>query len=238
MRDRLWYLKSSPLFCRLSEPDLAQLEQTSQARWFDRKSIVYLPAEVADEVFLVVQGRIRLYTVTPDGKEASLAFVDPGELFGELSVVAPGPREEFAEAMERTQLVRIRARALESLVQQRPELAFAITRLVGFRRLRVERRLKSLLFQSHRDRLVHLLLELAERYGRQVRGDVELGIALSHQELANLIGSTRESVTVGLGELQRSGWIRVQRKRLVISQMALLADSVGQRPPVLKPSSA
>ena len=110
-----------------------------------------------------------------------------------------------------------------------PNISLGITKLIGFRRLRIERRLKSLLFHSNRDRLVHLLLELAEQYGTQHADGVLLGIRLSHQDLASIIGSTRETVTVLLGKLQGEKKIKVGRRRIVITQPRELAESVQRQ---------
>ena len=97
----------------------------------------------------------------------------------------------------------------------------------------MERRLKSLLFRSNRDRLVHLLLELAEKYGRPTVEGVVLGIKLSHQDLASIIGSTRETVTVLLGELQQEGQLRIERRRIILTQFERLAAGFNIAPPPL-----
>ena len=108
-----------------------------------------------------------------------------------------------------------------------------MTKLFGLRRQRVERRLKYLLFRSNRERLVHLLLELAEQYGRPTPAGVELRIKLSHQDLASIIGSTRETVTVVLGELQNEGRLQLGRRKIVLTDVAQLADSVNVAVPRL-----
>ena len=87
MDNRFWHLKRCDLFESLSDAQIEKLESQSQIRLFDRKSLVYLPDEPGDSILLVVSGRVRIYHVTPDGKEALLAFIDPGELFGELAAV-------------------------------------------------------------------------------------------------------------------------------------------------------
>ena len=119
------------------------------------------------------------------------------------------------------------------LVEESPTLSLGIAKLFGMRRLRIERRLKYLLFRSNRDRLIHLLLELAERYGKQGEAGVELKIKLSHQDLASVIGSTRETVTVLLGELQGEGLITLGRRRLAITNLEKLAQCVEQPVPQL-----
>lgn len=234
MDNELWYLKRCDLFARLSPEEIGGLEARCRARTYGRGDLVYLPADHADAVLLVTSGRIKLYHVTAEGKEASLALVDAGELFGELAIFDRGHREEFAEAMEKSTVVLIPANAINDLMARHADFSMGVTKLMGLRRRRVEQRLKSLLFRSNRERLVHLLLELAEKYGQPGPEGVLLGIRLSHQELANIIGSTRETVTVQLGEMQDEGLLTIERRRLRLRSVQRLADSIGEPAPRIK----
>jgi CRP/FNR family cyclic AMP-dependent transcriptional regulator len=238
MEDRLWYLKRSPLLERLSDAQIARIEGVSRVRKLPRGGIVFSPGEASDSVLLVAAGRIKLYHITADGKQAVLAMIDPGEVFGELSMLDGAPREEFAEAMEPTTVVGIPSATFQALMAELPDLTLGVTRLVGLRRRRIERRLKSLLFRSNRDRLVSLLVELAEKYGRRTPDGVELGIRLSHQDLASIIGSTRETVTVTLGELQNEGALVIRRRRIFLTQLERLARSVDAAAPRLPGDSS
>lgn len=238
MEDRLWFLKRCPLLERLSDAQIARLESVSRVRQQPRGGIVFSPGEASESVLLVAAGRVKLYHITADGKQAVLALIDPGELFGELSMLDGAPREEFAEAMEPTTLVAIPSDVFRSLMAELPELTLGVTRLVGLRRRRIERRLKSLLFRSNRDRLVSLLVELAEKYGRRTPDGVELGVRLSHQDLASIIGSTRETVTVTLGELQQEGALLIRRRRIIVTQLDRLARSIDAPAPRLPGDSS
>ena len=105
---------------------------------------------------------------------------------------------------------------------------------MGLRRQSVERRLKSLLFRSNRERLVHLLLELAEKYGHPTPEGTLIGIKLSHQDLASMIGSTRETVTVLLGELQAAGDLTIKRRQIILTQLDRLAACIDADPPLIQ----
>ncbi len=235
MDERLWYLKKCPLFEQISLDQIRQIEMVSRARKFPRGSVVYMPSDASDAVFLVATGRIKLYHITSDGKQAVLALIDPGELFGELAVFDEGQREEFAEAMEASTLIKIPRNVLLQLMESQAHLALGITRLMGFRRRRVERRLKSLLFRSNRERLIALLLELAEKYGQRTPQGIQIGIKLSHQDLASIIGSTRETVTVVLGELQQEKSLIVKRRQIILTQIEQLGASIDQAVPQIPP---
>jgi CRP/FNR family cyclic AMP-dependent transcriptional regulator len=233
MDDKFWYLKNCDLFERLSAEQIAEVESRSRFRAFDRGSLIYLPTDASESVLLLTSGRIKIYHITSEGKQASLAIIDPGELFGELAVFENGPREEFAETMEKSTVVLIPASLIHGLMEQHTHVSLGVTRLMGLRRQRVERRLKSLLFRSNRERLISLLLELAENYGRTNPDGLLIGIKLSHQELANMIGSTRETVTVLLGELQSEGLLAIQRRQVILRNPTRLAESIDVPAPTL-----
>jgi len=235
MQDKFWYLKNCDLFERLTPEQSARLESRSRTRIFEKRGLVYLSSDHADSVLLLASGRVKLYHITSEGKQAVLAIIDPGEFFGELAILDSGPREEFAEAMERSTVIRIPGDEIRQLMDEQPRVSLEVSRLMGLRRRRVERRLKSLLFRSNRERLVYLLIELAERYGRRTNDGVVIGIKLSHQELANIIGSTRETVTVLLGNMQNEGALQIKRRQIILKEMERLAQSVEIPPPQLKP---
>jgi len=233
MSQRLWYLKSCDLFQQLSPDQLSALESRCRIRKCPRGSPIYLPADHADGVLLLAEGRVKIGSFTEEGKQTILAFIEPGEIFGELSLMGTQEREEYAEAVEKSTLILIPGEVIQQLMAENPTVSLGITKLFGLRRQRIERRLKYLLFRSNRERLIHLLLELVEQYGKQVEGGVDLRIKLSHQDLASIIGSTRETVTVVLGELQTEGRLQLGRRKIVLTDLAQLAESVNVATPRL-----
>lgn len=236
--ERYWYIKHCRLFETLTADHLTRLEQRARIRHYPRKAVVYLPADAADSVFLLGEGRIKLCSPTLDGKEAILAFIEAGEVFGELSLVGETARDEFAEAVMPSTVILIPRAEIEGLMAESPQLALGVTKLIGWRRRRIERRLKGLLFQSNRERVIHLLLDLAEQYGERTADGVLLAVKLSHQDLASTIGATRETVTVVLGELQLEGLIKVARQRLLVRDLPRLAACVAAVTPMLPDRTA
>jgi CRP-like cAMP-binding protein len=231
MDDKYWFLKRCGLFERLAPDQIELVEKRSRTRKFVRGSVIYVPSDAGDSVLLLTSGRVKIHHLTPDGKEALLALIDPGELFGELAILDGGRREEFAEAMETSQVVAIPSEVIQNLMESHSEVSLGVTKLLGLRRRRLERRLKSLLFRSNRERLVHLLVELLEKYGQPEPEGTLIGIRLSHQELANIIGSTRETVTVLLGELSFDRLLTVKKRKIYVPDPKRLAASIGLDPP-------
>ena len=155
MAEKIWHLKRCDLFQQLTEAELVRLESRSLVRTFPRKCLVYMPSDRSDGVLLLTAGRVRIGTITDGGKQAILAFVEPGELFGELAVFDEGAREDYAEATENSTVLFLPAEELRRLAEEHAAVSFGITKLIGLRRRRIERRLKSCLLYtspSPRDR--------------------------------------------------------------------------------------
>jgi CRP-like cAMP-binding protein len=232
MSETIWFLKRCPLFEGLTPPQRHRLEGRAVLRNFRRGEIIYFPTEPGRSVLLLARGRVKIRSVTPEGKETILAFIDEGELFGELALLDEQPRNEYAEAVGDCRVIALLREDLLWLMAQRPDVALSLTKLVGLRRRRIENRLRNVLFRPTRERLLSLLQELLEFHGRPAGGAWEIGLRLSHQELANLIGATRETVTLALGQFQREGLIRVNRRLItVVDRRRLEAAANGLPPP-------
>jgi len=233
LMERHWHIRDCRLFESLTSGQLARLEQRARMRRLAKNTVVYLPSDAANSVFVLAEGRIKLCSLTANGKEAILAFVEAGELFGELALLDDSVRDEYAETVLPSTIFLLPTEELMVLMEESPQLSLGVTKLFGWRRQRIERRLKSLLFRSNREKLVHLLLDLAERYGKPTSEGLLLAIKLSHQDFASIIGATRETVTVTLGEIQAEGLIAISRQKLVIRDLERLAACVDQKPPSL-----
>jgi CRP-like cAMP-binding protein len=239
MNRKLWYLKRCDLFEQLPPEQAHRLESRALIRTFPRRSLIYSPTQPGQSVMVLASGRVKIKDITADGKETILAFIEEGEIFGELALLDEEPRHEYAEAVENCQVLLIPRDDLLALMTTRPDVALSITRLVGLRRRRIENRLRNVLFLSSRDRMVRLLLELMASHGSRTGNQCVIRLRLSHQELASLIGVTRETVTVVLGQLQAGGLIMVQRRRItVIDCEQLLKEGQGRSSPVPRPRMA
>jgi CRP/FNR family cyclic AMP-dependent transcriptional regulator len=230
MSETIWYLKRCPLFERLSADESQRLEARALARTFGKRQIIYFPDDPGQTILLLARGRVKIKAVTPDGRESIFAFIEAGEIFGELALLDAEPRREYAEAVEDSLVLAVPREDVLWLMERRPAVALHVTKLLGFRRRRIENRLRNILFRSTRERTVSLVLELLETHGEKTDDCWEIRLKLSHQELANLIGATRESVTLALGRLQREGLIKVHRRLIRVPSRAKLAAAADELP--------
>jgi CRP-like cAMP-binding protein len=234
MDAKLWFLKRCDLFEHLTPEQAERLDRHALMRTFRRHALVYAPSEPGQSVMVLAEGRIKIKDLTPDGKETILAFIDEGGVFGELALLDDEPRREYAEAVEDSRVLILPRDELLWLIGLRPDLALAVTKLIGLRRRRIENRLRNVLFLPSRERMVRLLCELVETHGERQGNRCGIRLPLSHQDLASLIGVTRETVTHVLGQLQAEGLVKVQRRRLAILDCGRLAqESEGPVAPPL-----
>jgi CRP-like cAMP-binding protein len=228
MQTKLWYLKKCDLFERLTADQADRLERRAFVLTCPRRSLIYSSTEPGQSVMVLASGRVKIKALTPDGKETILAFIEEGEIFGELALLDRRPRGEFAEAIEDCQILVIPREEMLWLLERRPDVSLCVTKLVGLRRRRIENRLTNVLFLPSRERMVRLLLELIDSDGIR-RGNIcEIRPRFSHQDLAGLIGMTREMVTRVLGQLRTEGLIAVRRMRITVTDCKRLAQSSDQ----------
>jgi CRP/FNR family transcriptional regulator, cyclic AMP receptor protein len=180
------------------------------------RQVVYLPGDRAQGVFFLAQGRVKISKVTRDGKELTLAYRTGGDFFGEPCLLEGGPREEMAEAMEATLAVEVDREVLDDVLRSSGPTAYRFARALITRRKDLEARVEQLIFKDVGSKLAELLLELGNEHGIEDQRGVVVGLKITHQEMANLIGSTRETVSLTLSQFKRKGLIQTEGRKVIL----------------------
>jgi len=213
----LWYLKKIPVIAELGPDALARMSETVQMREIRRREVIYLPGDPGASLFIVNGGRVKISKVTRDGKALTLNYCGPSELFGETCLVEGGPREEMAEAMENSMVTEIERSDFERLLLTSASLGHHMTKLLAARRRDLENKLETLVFRDVTAKLAELLLQLAEEYGVEDSRGTLVALKITHQELANLIGSTRETVSLTLSQFKKKNLICTEGRKVIIA---------------------
>ena len=213
----LWYVKKIPLFQDVTAETSQKLAQGVELREMRRRQVVYLPGDPGKSVYFVNGGRVKVSKVTRDGKELTLAYRGPGEIFGELALLDGGPREEMAEAMENAMVMEIELGAFEKIVQREGIIGYRLTKMMVQRRREIENKIEQLIFKDVNAKLAELLLRLAEEFGISDSRGTLVSLKITHQEMANLIGSTRETVSLTLSQFKRKGLIQTEGRKVILS---------------------
>ena len=186
---------------------------------FRPRQVIYLPGDRAQGVHFLASGRIKISKVTRDGKELTLAYRAEGDFFGEPCLLEGDPREEMAEAMDASIAVEVERELVDRMLQTNGVAAYHFARALIVRRKDLETRVEQLIFKDVGSKLAELLLSLGNEHGIADTRGVVVGLKITHQEMANLIGSTRETVSLTLSQFKRKGLIQTEGRRVILSDM-------------------
>lgn len=226
VEDRLELLKQSEMGANLSTPLILHLASKSTAIDVRRRRTIYRPGEPADALYVITRGWVKLCRIDPSSeREAVIDILPPGAIFGESALYSAGLREKSAIAYASLRLLRMPVEDYRQAMTEHRELYDYTFRLVGQRLAKAERRMANFALDAIPTRLEKLLLELSERYGVRDYNGVLIDLPLPHRELASIVGSTRESVTVRLNAMRREGIIDIIDRKILVKFPKLLAVS-------------
>ena len=184
--------------------------------------IVYCATERSDSIYYIAKGWVRIFWIHPSGKTITLALIGPGELLGVSAITKEKRRSHSAMAVKNTVLFRVDRDNFLSAMQENPKLFAFFLRQFNAWAYKLEEDVKSLAFLDIRARLARVLVQLFEKHERKAKGNAPTVLRITHDELAEMIGATRENVTNALNQLAREGLIEKRRGRItVLCQMGL-----------------
>jgi CRP/FNR family cyclic AMP-dependent transcriptional regulator len=218
----------TPSLERLPEEARQRLERVAEQRQYRRRQVVYFADQPGDYVYLLLSGRVKIARVSDQGREVTLYLVEPGQLFGEDSLMeANRPYGVMAETLEDSRVYAFRRSDFLEVFQEAPPALMELIRIVNERRATAETKIADLVFLDVPKRLVKLLLSLYDQ--TEQRDDGMIPSKYTHQELANLIGSTRETTTLVLNELRRQGSIAFLGRKIIIRKRDALEALLVRR---------
>ncbi len=220
----LWYLENidvTGLFCP-KKVGRGDMEQHSH-KVFKKGEYIYLPDEQADRLYFLTEGRVKIGSYADTGKEITKAILNKGEVFGELSLIGEEKRRDFAYAMEDTSLCILTVVDMKALMRDHNALNLFLMKIMGSRMLEMEQRLEALVFKDSRTRIIEFLHSLATNKGQRVGYEQVVRKFMTHQEIANLTATSRQTVTTVLNDLRNKNILTFDRRRLLVRDMELLA---------------
>lgn len=215
-RNKLWYLKQFNLLDALSEEEMTSLSDVLVDNEVKKKQPIYLAGDPGENLYFLKAGRVKISRIDESGKEFTLTLLEPGEIFGELGLFDDSPRETTAVALEDSIICMMKRKDFEKYATNKPELSLKLNKLMGLRLRQIENRIEELLFRDVPSRLARLLLRLVDQHFAETRHGLRINIKLTQQELANLIGATREMTSMLLNSFKKEGLINVVSKYIYI----------------------
>ena len=209
-------VRRAPLFAALDDQTAEQLISTMSPSRLERGDILFHEGDQGDRLYVIGEGKIKLGRTSSDGRENLLAILGPGEMFGELSLFDPGPRTATATAVAETQVVSMGHEQLKDFLSTRPGVASTLLAALARRLRRTNEVLADLVFTDVPGRVAKALLDLAARFGRPVDEGLLVAHDLTQEELAQLVGASRETVNKALADFASRGWLRLEARAVLL----------------------
>jgi CRP-like cAMP-binding protein len=215
-------LRSAPLFRELDDEAAAALRASMVEVQLGRGEVLFREGDTGDRVYVVIDGKVKLGRTSSDGRENLLALLGPGQMFGELSLFDPGPRSATVTAVTDTVLLSLANEDMLTWLTGRPEVARGLLLQLGQRLRRSNDTLADLVFSDVPGRVAKALLDLSTRFGVPSEEGVRVVHDLTQEELAQLVGASRETVNKALADFAGRGWLRLEQRSVVILDLERL----------------
>ena len=222
MSDAIDTLRRVPLFTHLGNDELARAGAAARERSYPRNSVILFEDDPGDALYVVVTGQVKVVLIGEDGREVILAVLGPGDFFGEMSLIDDEPRSAHVIAMEDSNLLVLRREDFQAALQEYPRIALGLLTALSRRLRRADDKIGSLVLLDVLGRVSRLLLEFADdEDGTQITRKV------THHTIAQMVGSSRETVSRTMRELTDRGLIAVSRRTIQIKDRQALEAAAG-----------
>ncbi len=215
-------VRRAPLFAGVDDESAETLMASMARTRMERGDVLFHEGDRGDRLYVIAEGKIKLGRSSVDGRENLLAILGPGEMFGELSLFDPGPRTATATAIAETQILGLGHEQLREFLAGRPGVAATLLAALARRLRRTNESLADLVFTDVPGRVAKALLDLAARFGRQTEDGVMVSHDLTQEELAQLVGASRETVNKALADFATRGWLKLEARAVLLTDVERL----------------
>lgn len=226
MEEIIEHLRCVPFFSGLNDEDLKRIFELAIIRKYRKNMIIFMEGEPGEALYFIRQGKVKIYKTTADGREQILHILQDGDIFAEVVLFDSGPYPASAEVMEDAQIGLIRNNDVEELVKSCPDLALKILRVMSKRLRTAQGHIRDLALKDTISRVASMLVKLAQEHGQKNEKGILINLSLSRQELANYVGTTRETVTRILSDFKKSKVIEIDKQSIMIINLPKLESWV------------
>jgi CRP-like cAMP-binding protein len=209
-------IRTVPIFSELSDDEVAAVARHATRRQFPKDAVIFFENEPGDTLYVVAVGRVRVSILGDDGREVILSVLGPGDFFGEMALLDNDPRSATTIAAEDTELLCLSRPDFETVMRESPTMMMALIKVLTTRLRHANQQISTLALLDVYGRVAHLIVEMAQEEGRRLKDGRIAFRRSTHQEIANRIGTTRETVTRMLKDLQRQKLVHVEGKEFIV----------------------
>jgi CRP-like cAMP-binding protein len=216
-------VRKAPLFTALDEAAALSLRTSMDSVKISKGGILFKEGDSGEHVYVIVEGKLKLGTSSGDGRENLLSILGPGEMFGELSLFDPGPRTSTATAVTDARLLSLGHDKLIPWLRDNPDVSLQLLSRLAQRLRRTNEAVGDLVFSDVPGRVAKALIDLGERFGKQTPEGLFVHHDLTQEELAQLVGASRETVNKALADFAGRGWLRLDGRAVLITDLERLS---------------
>lgn len=210
------FLRGVELLNGLSADDLLRVAQMCQLSKFQRAERIFTESQPGACLYVVMSGRVKIFGSSSQGRSKTFAYLEPGDFFGEMSLIDEEMRSASAAALEDSVLIMLKSEDYRKLMMSRPSIALAVLKTLSARLRRANREVEALSFNNVLGRIAQILLDLGERYGKKTEDGIRIDMALSHKELAEMAGTAREVISRVISRFRRIGCVSFFDNKITI----------------------
>ncbi len=218
------FFKEGSLFSNLTEEELLQLAQIARERRFDRNQVIFYEGDLGGSLYIIAKGTVKIVMMADDGREHILGLLHEGDFFGEISLIDGQPRSATAIAQEKVSIVMVSRDDFVRLLRENPEMSLKIMVTLCERLRKTDKHVESLAFLSAPGRVAQVLLNWCERHAEGASTDIVIPHKMTRQEFASIAGTSRETLTRVLMDLQDDGLIRLEKAEIHITDRHKLRE--------------
>jgi len=219
-------LESVPLLRGLEQQEIELVRSVVKERIYPKGTTIFVEGQETDGLYIVTSGLIKVFKLYKDGREKTLAILREGDIIGEVTISGSTIRSATVGAIEHTNILVISKTDLHELLRQIPGLSIRVIETLSHRLRQTNRQVEELTFLNARSRVICNLITLAKECGQTDKNGIKITLRLTHADLANLVGVTRETVTKVLSELQNSNLIQINNRQIRVLDIQKLYDEV------------
>jgi CRP-like cAMP-binding protein len=211
------FLRGVELLNGLSTEDLVRVAQTCQIVRFRRAERIFTASQPGACLYVVMSGRIKIFGSSAQGRSKTFAYLEPGDFFGEMSLIDEEARSASAAALDDSVLIMLKSEDYRKLMLSRPAIALAVLKTLSTRLRKANKEIEALSFNNVLGRIAQILLDLSERYGKKTEEGTQISMTLSHKELAEMAGTAREVISRVISRFRRMDCIRFADNKITIT---------------------
>ena len=214
------YLKQVPLFAGLADEDIDELMSVAKRRTFRSGEVIFHREDPGQVLYVIKEGKVKISLISPDGQEISLVVFGKGECFGEFALLDGLPRSADAVAMEKVECYTLQRSDFHKAIMKNPKIAIQVMEVLSKRLRSTDQMVEDLIFLDVYGRVAKKLLELADTHGTKVENGIRIDVRLTQQELASMVGSSRESVNKVMGYFTDKNFISTDKHKITLHRIA------------------